>query len=132
VDGVGKTSLRMLLSNYNDGNLYIIERFTPSVYAYGRFFGRKLDVDYLHLVEEGFMKSFSPYPVLLRCDPKVLHGRFARGRHSTTFSLEEIDLIQEIMEDYVRDLSALSWLVVDNTSLTPEETFKAVVRWLRP
>jgi thymidylate kinase len=126
-DGVGKTALRMLLTECNDGNIYIIERFTPSIYAYGKFYGRKLNMDYLYSIEKEFMKSFSLCSVFLRCDPEILYKRFIRGIHSKTFSLKEVSLIQEMMKYYIKNISILNWLIIDNTNLVPEEEFKIVV-----
>jgi len=125
VDGVGKSSVRILISNYN-GNHFVLERFTPSIYAYGRFYKRGLDPSYIASLEEALQSAFDVCPVFLKCSPDVLYERFKTGRHVVELTASDLELLQDMMEDYVDNFSILPWMKIDNTNITPQAIFEKI------
>jgi len=124
-DGVGKSSVRVLLSEY-DGNLFILERFTPSIYAYGKYFKRSINLDHLSHLEKRLLEAFIVIPIFLYCNPEELYRRYSKGRHVLKLSLEDLRKIQDLMIAFVRYNSYISWSKVDNSEISVEETFKFI------
>ena len=124
-DGVGKSSVRFLISNYN-GSYFILERFTPSIYAYGKLYRRNLNMNYVHSVEVALLKSFEVCPIYLCCKVDELYRRYKRGKHVVSLSKEDLMRIQVAMEDFIENYSVLNWMRIDNTSRSPQEVFKII------
>jgi len=124
-DGVGKSSVRILISNY-DGKYFILERFTPSIYAYGRLFKRNLDMNYIRDIEVALLKSFDVCPIYLYCDVNELYRRYKRGKHVVSLSKEDLMRIQVAMKDFIENYSVLKWMRIDNTNRSPQETFRII------
>jgi thymidylate kinase len=123
VDGVGKSSVRILISNYN-GNHFIVERFTPSIYSYGKFYNRKLDIDYIFSLEESLQKSFDVCAIFFKCSLDVLFERFKLGKHVITLTEADLQYLQNEMEKYIDTMSKIKWIKIDNTHLSPQEIFE--------
>ena len=124
-DGVGKSSVRVLISNYN-GNYFILERFTPSIYAYGKLYNRDIDLTYIAEVESALLRSFRVCPIFLFCSIDELYKRFKRGKHVVTLKKYDLMAIQDEMKKFIDDYSLLNWKKIDNTSRSPEKTFKMI------
>jgi len=124
-DGVGKSSVRVLISNY-DGKYFILERFTPSIYAYGRLYKRNIDMRYMQDVEIALLKSFDICPIYLRCQIDELYKRYKRGKHVVSLRKKDLMNIQLAMENYINNYSMLKWMKIDNTTRSPQETFEII------
>lgn len=115
----------MLISNYN-GNYFILERFTPSIYAYGKLYNRNIDLAYIVEIESALLKAFRVCPIFLFCSIDELYKRFKKGKHVVTLEKTDLMRIQEEMHEFIDNYSLLDWLKIDNTSRSPEETFEMV------
>lgn len=129
VDGVGKTTLRVALSRL-EGSINIIERYTPSIYAYGKLEDREIDLKYLHDIEERITKLFKVYPFLLTCRVERLYERYLKNRHAVKLSLADLIYLQREMTFYVNNLSKLSWIKLDVSFSSPQEVVEEVVKWV--
>lgn len=126
VDGVGKSSVRILLSQW-DPNLFIIERFTPSIYAYGIFYNRNLDIKKLIQLEGALEKSFTIYPIYLYCgNPKILWKRYCQGRHVLTLDKKDLIYLMDLMDEYIKKYSYYQWKKINTSIKKPNEIFQII------
>jgi thymidylate kinase len=123
-DGVGKTSVRMLFRS----DYFVIERFTPSLYAYTAFFRRQLNMDYVWDIEKGFQTAFQVAPVMLFCDYQELFKRYMAGIHKYKYSVEDLANIQDLMMEFVNKHSTFTWFKVDTTTKPPEQIYEEIRR----
>ena len=124
-DGVGKSSLRFLISNYN-GKYFILERFTPSIYAYGKLFKREVDMNYVKRIESALLEAFDVCAVFLHCSPEILYKRYKRGKHVFKFTESDLVKLQEWMIEFIVEISKIDWLCIDNSFRSPQITFELV------
>lgn len=124
-DGAGKTSLRKLLhERYPD--IITIERFTPGMYAYGKFFKRPIRIEKLLALEKAAQDVFELVPIFLYCDVNELYKRYIRGHHIYSFTRGDLETIQNLIIEFIKKFSTIDWVKIDNTSLPPEKVFEIV------
>ena len=126
-DGVGKSTVRKYLHEH-DPTAFIIERFTPSMFAYGVFYRRKIDVVRMLKYEERLSRNFNVHAVLIECsDEEELWDRFRRSRHIVNLSKQDLQMIQQFLRSYCKYVSTLNWETYDSFKKSAEDIAKQII-----
>jgi len=126
-DGSGKSTIRALIDTHQPTCL-VIERFTPSIYAYGKLYERTINLDYIAALETYMSDVFDVCPVLFECDVQILYDRCQKGHHS--FPIRFIDLCYtiEYMEHFVKNITKLKWMTISSEFFRPDQIFDIMKR----
>jgi len=127
VDKTGKDTLIRKVHELTNYKYPIINRFTESTYAYGKFRKRKLNYDKIFEVEDAIYENFDVYLIYLYASKENLKRRII-NTHEKDITISDVEKLERYYDEYLRK-TPFKYIKI-NTDKTIEENAREIVDFI--